>query len=302
MIPLIILIAFFTLLTMEFITHFAERSAGAYMNWRNSGREAWGTYWERESRTREAFRRLDEETAESARLKRQAEAVTSFAELLTIIPDGAGVPVTPAKFIELYRMLPAAIRNKLIPQRDIARLHWQSSWRRCTIWRSGQTASVYLIDDRNRIMRDITIDKSIIDAAMQYGKITPGRLDDIPVFNECIFPGDKFLKMFFEMNPIEQSEFFADPDVLLSLVKPVTQVGLNLIEDEDSFSSVGFESIGENGYFVVTYPAPTALINRIFRLLTWSEPDTSVIPLVDSTVYQTPLDTNRQGNTMSRSD
>ena len=276
--PIVIISIFAILLLIEFKTHFVESFAGSYLNWKNTNREAYGTYWERESLTREAVRQVDENTAVSNRLRRQVELVNSWTELLSIVPEGVGVPITPAKFVELYRTIPQAFRSHLMQQHELVDLHWNSGWRRCTIWQKGQSATVYLIDERNRIIRDVSINRAFISAITKYGLKTQGRLEGNPLFSESIYPAEKFFNSFFDLLPEERFDFLPDSDILLSLVKPLTRVGLRQTEEIDGYGLVGFESIGNDGYFVSQYPVPAGPLGLVLAKMTWQNP-----VLVDST-------------------
>ena len=76
---------------VEITSGFVEKTAGAYLNWRNADRDAWGTLWVKEASKRDAARQLDAETAETTRLRRKAALVNSFAELIPVMPEGVGV-------------------------------------------------------------------------------------------------------------------------------------------------------------------------------------------------------------------
>ncbi len=274
---------------MEFSTHFIENFVGSYLNWKNANREAYGTYWERESLTREAVRQADENSAVSTRLRRQVELVNSWTELLAIVPERVGVPITPAKFVELYRTIPQAFRYLLMPSSELVNLHWNSGWRRCTIWQKGQSAVVYLIDERNRIIRDVSINRALISAVSKYGRKVPGRLEDNPEFAGVEFySGEEFLKAFFELLPSERFDLLLDSDILLSIVKPFTRVGLKQTEEVDGYGIVGFEFIGNDGYFVSQYPVPAEPLSLILLKMTWQSPEQSDSTEFDSTLSELP--------------
>lgn len=189
------------------------------------------------------------------------------------MPEGVGVPISPEKFIELYRTIPQTFRDQLIPSHDLVNLNWNSGWRRCTVWQKGSSAVVYLIDERNRIMQDVTINIAFVSAVSNYGQQTPGRLDDNPEFSGSIYSSESFFKAFFELLQEERVNFLPDSDILLSVVKPVTQVGLKQTEDIDGYGMVGFESIGKNGYFVTQYPVPAGPMSTILVKMIWQSPE-----------------------------
>jgi len=286
------------LLFAEEKTYFIERLAGRYLNWRNSNRVAWGTYWEREARNRELTRRVEAETAETRRLHRAAQMVHTFPELIKIIPEGVGVSITPDKFVELYRTIPAPLRPAVIPPKELVRIYWSDEWRRTSIWVKGGGCTAFLVDDRNRMIRDIKIKRSLFEAAENYGKRISGQITSITEFTGSVFPGDKFLKLMVDMSDANRYALFTDPEILLVIPKPLTRVGLAATDEPGGIGSVGFESSDADGPFVLIYPALNAGINRLLWELTWTESETLFTPanpepdtLPDSTfeTIRTPL-------------
>ena len=251
--PLMMILVFALISVAEYTSHFAEKSAGAYLNWRNADRDAWGTLWVKEASKRNAARQLDAETAEATRLRRKAELVNSFAELVPIMPSGVGVPITPAKFIELYRNIPTALQNNLLPPDELAKMYWSNKIRRASAWVDNGNLVIYLIDDRNRVIRDVAIDESTLKAVENYGRIASGRIENMSIFTEFSMSAETFFQRYYALNTSEQELLFDDANALLAIAKPVTKVGMGLNEN-DRFGVLGFESIGADGYYVITFP------------------------------------------------
>lgn len=254
----------------EYATHFAEKSAGAYLNWRNADREAWGTLWIKEASKRDAARQLDAETAEATRLRRNAELVNSFAELVPVMPSGVGVPITPAKFVELYRKIPAALQNNLLPPEELAKMYWSNRIRRASAWVDSGSLVIYLIDDRNRVIRDVAIDESTLKAVDIYGKTAIGRIDNMSMFSGYSMTAEFFFQRFYSLNPVEQALLFKDADALLAIAKPITKVGIGTNDDE-RFGVLGFESIGADGYYVITFPVLNQTLHEFVKTTNTSE-------------------------------
>lgn len=270
---------------------FVEKTAGRYLNRRNATREPWGRSWERQRRSHAAVKQMDEEATRSSRMRRQAELVGSFAELLSLIPDDEGVQISPDKFIDLYQALPAALRRRLIHQGELVDLYWTGDWQRTSVWRKDGGGLAYLVDARNRVMRHLNISRALLDAAEIYGKVTPGRLTDIPAFAGRIYPSDRFFAIVFRLSEEERTALFMDPDILLQLPRPVMQVGVASAEDPDGYATVGFESAAEGGFIVTTYPALPAPLNRVTWMLAWEDADTIFATMKSAAAEQPPSDT-----------
>ncbi len=264
--PLIIVALFISAGIVDYFTHFAEKSAGAYLNWRNSGREAWGTYWEKELASRQAIRKMEEESAATTRLSRQVELAENFTELFDLLPDGVGVPVTPSKFIELYRSFPSKLQSYMISQAEVANLYRGDTWQRCTIWRKDQNIVFYLIDSRNRIIKSVPISSDLLEAAKMFGKVTAGRLSEVFENTGEFHSGDAFFEAYFNL-PVEKQKKILDPEVLLNIEKPVTQVGLSAIAESKDFIYIGFESLGSGGYQNIIYPVHRENIKPLLSAL-----------------------------------
>ncbi len=204
--------------------------------------------------------------------------VSDFPELIALLSQGTGVSITPEKFVQLFRTIPAPLRPLLISPRDLVELYWSDTWLRTSIWVKDGGCVAYLIDSRNRMIRDIRITRSVLDAAASYGKSTTGKISSISDFSGSIFPGSKFLKIFTNMPQSERYGLFSDPDILLAIPKPLIRVGLSPSMDEGEIGFIGFESKNDDGEFVIVFPATNTGINRLRWLLAWEESNTLFAP------------------------
>lgn len=270
MIPISLLIILLSAIPLEFFTHFVEKAAGAHLNWRNAERTPWGTYWEKESLSREAAKKVYKETSEIANLQRKAELVLSFSELIRIAPENVGIPLTPAKFLELYYNFPSGLQDVLIENTDLEKLFWTSPWQRCSVWRKGNGAMIYFIDDRNRVTQDIEVSKFLIEASTHYGQEVTGRLENDDSFLHRIYISSKFFGLFFEWSPEDRARYFPEKGVLNHLEKPITQVGFKPASEEGEFAIIAFESFGSNGYFYKIYPVDQRLTAKLLHQLNLS--------------------------------
>jgi len=212
--------------------------------------------------------------------------VTSFDELLTILPEGEGVPVSPAKFLELYLTLPSGLRISLIDPVDLNSLYWSGDWMRTSVWRKEETMSAYLVDVHNRVMRSVTISGALLRAASVYGKTSTGALSDNLPFGGKIYSAERFFNGFRSLSNEEKSAIFGDPEMLLQLPKPVIRVGLCPLASAPGYSVIGFESSDYDGNVITSYPVPTSAVEKLIKMLTTRDSEISAdyIASPDSTV------------------
>ena len=255
-------------------SNFVENVLGSYLNRRNRGREAWGRSWEEQRRTHEATKKLDEEVIEAGKLRERAELVTSFGELLSVIPENQGIPITPAKFVELYLTLPVTIRKALIESSQLVDLYWGYKWVRTSVWRKADRATLYLVDDRNQVIMSISVSGALTEAAVIHGQTSSGSLSDDPSFKGKIYSAQTFFSSFQRLLPSEREEIISDPDILLELPRPIIRVGLGSFAGSTEYSIIGFESRDNSGSSVTIYPVLTTSLSRLKWMLVWEDSDT----------------------------
>ena len=281
--PLIIIVVIILVGVVETQTYFIERLGGQYQNWRNKDRDAYGTTWVRQQQSSTAAQQIGEEAAQVSRIRREAELVSSFDELLSIVPDGEGVSISPDKFIALYRDLPQSLRPDIIDPTELLNLRQESRWRRTLIRHVGSGSYALMVDDRNRVIhRNIPLTRPFLDAAKAFGHATMGELTDIPTFTGQIFTADSFFAIYFDLSEDRRETLLPDPDVILGLPQPVIRVGLAPAENDDDYGLIGFESEGMDGVSVITYPASSVVLRWIVNRLTFGD--------LDSLIVDTPSD------------
>lgn len=271
---LLLLLLLSTLFILEIQFQYVERIIGRFLNDRNEGREAFGTTWERREQSELAEEILEQEAGEANAIRRKAERVNSFAELLNLIPVDDFLSLSPDKFIELYLNLPVALQSLLIDQSELTNFRRGDSWQRTSIWRQGENGAAYLIDSQNQILKHINISKAFLNAAGSYGVSTRGSLSEMPQFVGHIYPADKFNKLFFSLPDAKRNAFFPEPSILLKLPKNITYVGLTPSENLNDLGIVGFESETADGNMVVTYPASADMMQQFIWKFSWEGSDT----------------------------
>ena len=156
----------------------------------------------------------------------------------------------------------------LIPPEELAGLYWSEQWLRTSVWHKDKGCLAYLIDTRSRMIVDINIEKSLLEAADNYGKSTPGQLNDNPAFSGNIFPGALFLNRLQSMSSLQRQSLFLDPDILLTIPKPLSRIGLSPPPGQNDLGLIGFEFLGDDGYFTTVYPLSLSAFDQLSILLT----------------------------------
>jgi len=253
---------------VEFKINFVEKTVGHYLNQRNQDREAWGRSWDMQRSTQEAAKKLDEKAVSAVKLRSRAELVSNFNELLNVIPEGEGVPISPDKFVELFLTLPDGLRNNLIETTDLVNLYSEGSWVRTSVWQRGGSVSAYLVDSRNRVLGNVTVSPALLKAASVYGQRSDGMLSDYPLFSDNIITASEFFDAFGKLPGVEARAVILDPDFLLRLPRPIIRVGLAKMSNAEGFSLIAFESRIGNTHIVTMLPVPNNSLLLLKQLLT----------------------------------
>lgn len=253
-----------------------ERYTGRYLNKHNTNRPSSGRSWERQQLTQQAAELLEEREIESTQLRNQAEVVSGFAELLSLIPDGKSVPVTPAKFIELYKDLPHIISNELIDPVELGRIYRKGNWQRTSVWRKPNGGVAYLVDDRNGVIQSIYIEDISILAASFHNKVHSGALSKVGnSFSWRSYSSERFFNAL-ERTALEtRNQIFLDPLMLLDLPINIRKIGIAAIARDTQFSLLGFEYSGNGGIVTRTYISDTEALQRLRWEIAWAGRDSS---------------------------
>ena len=269
-------LAFLALLVLlallEAKSYVLERAAGRYLNRLNEHREPWGTSWERQRKTQQAVRKIEEETAASSRLQSEAAAAAGFADLLVLLPDQGGVPLSPQKFVLLYKSLPEPLRETLITTDELSQLYLSGNWQRTSVWRRDDGMIAYLIDAQNKVVADVNLSRGLLDAAAAFGRRTPGKLAENPGFVGHIYPASRFFSALGRMPDSDRSRLFLSASVLLELPNNASLVGIAAAGGQE-FAMVGFEMDGDGGAAVIAYPAEAGLVENLVWTLSNEAPD-----------------------------
>lgn len=271
--PVILLGCILIAVLLESRVYFVERLGGMYLNWRNRDREAYGAFWERQQHSRQAAQQLRAEAGEASRLRNEAQKASSFNELVGLVPDGEGLPISPDKFVELYLTLPTFLQRQLIDPTELTGLRTEGAWHRSAVWKYGDGGSVYLIDRNHQVLRNLSLSPAFLQIAAFFGKTAPGRLDDVLEFSGHIYPAQRFFDLFYALPDSIRQLFFPETDIMLRLPTSAARVGLSAPEGEE-YGLIGFETDVLEGNQVVLFAASSRLMQKLIWRLSWEGSDT----------------------------
>jgi hypothetical protein len=220
---------------------------------------------------------LTREAGESSRLKQQIDEASSFGDLLDLLSKSDNLGISPSKFVGLYLSLPKANRDSVIAAKELLNLYYASDWRRTTIKSALNGAVAYLIDSQNQVMRTVPLPEGHVRVVGDFGRVIKSSLEAMPMFTGRIYPSERFFAILFNLSEAERLQLFPDPGMLLSIPKPVMQVGLGVIF-KDGFAVIGIQSSSATGPMVTLYPISNAAYDRLTFLLAWQGSDTLFTP------------------------
>jgi len=263
---------------VEWQTHLIERLIGRWLNNHNTERQAWGTLWAQEEKTRQASKQLEGEAAMTVQLRLEADRVANFGELLALVPSGESLSISPAKFVGLYLSLPEEQRAEIIKSIELLAYYYTSDWRRALIQRQGDGGAALLLDAHDNILLTLNISPAAAAAISGAGRLQRGGLAHNSAFAGRIYLGEKFISYLFVIPESERNRIFPDPTILLSLPKPLLQVGLAPASNS-GFAYIGFETSGAEGLTVISYPISDEAFERLSFALAWQGSDTLFDPV-----------------------
>ncbi|MBM3327909.1 MAG: hypothetical protein FJY67_00360 [Calditrichaeota bacterium] len=271
------------LLALDWQFRLTERIIGRHLVRHNDEREPWGTLWTMEEKARTASRRMEEESAQLGLLRERADRAGSFGEIAELLGDGETVVLSPSRFVSLYLALPEMLRPDLIPPKDLLAHYYTSDWRRTLLTRPGGLVAgcrAVLLDAHDQPLLTLHLEPRFLFTSAKARTLATGGLAADPAFAGRIYPGEKFIQYLFILPEADRNNLFPDPEMLLSLPKPLRYVGL-APERGDGFAVIGFEAAGEAGPVVATHPISPRTFERLAFALTWEGSDTLFAPSSD---------------------
>lgn len=258
---------------LELRVQFIEVILGFSLEQMNEQRKPWGTYWERDELARDAEKQIESENAESIRLKRKAEESNDLGELLSLVPTGYGLPVSPQKFSEIYLTFPSDLRHAIITDNELVDLLIGKQWQRTSIWLRNDAYEIYMVDESNRLIKTLRVPILLVEFSNKIGKSITGKLSDDNYFKSRLFNGELFLETLTKLSSEERDELFKNAQMLLSIPTPLTNVGFFVMDYDSEIAFAAFETVTTSGYVYVIHSMSLDTMNRLIWLMDWDSSD-----------------------------
>ncbi len=240
--PLLVLLTVGLLFVAELRFDWIERMIGSYLVSSNSQRPESGAIWEKGKKAQTARTTLEKIVTDRQSVQRQISTVASVSKLADSLAPGQGVILTPEQLRRLYLRLPEAVSKQILSVFDLLKLSANVQWRRTYIERTNAGLEIYLLDSGNRVLHQASIGTSDLSRLNDSLSPEPIRLDDLPRFQDRIYPAEQFFNALESFPEEVQRSVLPHPERLLAVTGQIRRVGIS-DETGDGLIELGFEII-----------------------------------------------------------
>jgi len=236
----------------EFRFDWCEKLVGTYLLATNDLRPETGALWEAGRQASNAHKSLDRIITQRQDSRRSVQGAASFSHLLERLGPGEWVTLEKEQFKTLYLSISPGIRRQLIDPSHLVWLLNGNITDRIFCEGLAKGISIYFIDSRNRVVREIDLKKNTITEIESRNAPVKGRLAEIEAFSNRIYPAAQFFDAMFKLPTEMISELMVDPDLLLKQEGTIQQVGI-WNEADGGYIKLGFEfeHRGENRVLLI---------------------------------------------------
>jgi hypothetical protein len=217
-----------------------EQTLGSFLVSTNATRPESGAIWEIGKQTRTAHQAIEKIVTDRQSSYREVESATSFKQIAATIQPEEWLLVPPDLFRRLYQELPPDVAKEIIPPFEFLELINNRDWERTYFEKDGNGLNIYMLDKDNRVLKRLPISPDLL-YMMDYSDVVFGeRLDNFPIFEGRIYPGDLFFHVLKDLTPEVRDGVIRRPEHILRLPGNIVRVG---ISDEalSGFIQIGFE-------------------------------------------------------------
>jgi len=238
--PILIVMLIGCILILELRFDWMERILGAYLVTTNVERPETGSIWEKSHRTQTARQTLEQILTDRQALQREARSAETFAQIAANVTTGKGVMLSADHFRKLYLRLVPAIAQEIISPFELLGLASGGHWHRTYLEKSGNGLMIYLLDDSNRVLRQLEINSTLL-SFMERGEAPAAEsLDQLPIFKNRIYPADRFFNALADFPEDVRRSMVPHPEALLAVSGQIVRVGIS-DETLSGFIELGFE-------------------------------------------------------------
>lgn len=238
--PVALILLIFALFISELRFDWIEQAVGSYLFTTNTRRPESGVIWEIGHRTITARQTLDHLITDRQSFQREARGATTFTQIASNLPPGQGVMLSSEHFKELYLALPQTMAQEIISPFTLLRFFSDWQWVRTYIESEDLGLKVYLLNSENRVLQELRIPSHLLLQIKKIEIALEGTLDDLPSFENRIYPADRFFKAMESLPEDDRRSAISQPERLLSISGRIVRVGIS-DEAVSGFIELGFE-------------------------------------------------------------
>jgi hypothetical protein len=238
--PILTLILIGCVLILEMRFDWMERILGAYLVTTNFERPETGSIWEKSHQTRTARQTLEQILTDRQALQREARRAETFTQIAENVTSGKGVMLSADHFRELYLRLAPAIAQEIISPFELLGLASDGRWHRTYFEKSGIGLMIYLLDDSNRVLRQLELNSTLLSFLKRSEMSLAESLDQLTIFKNRIYPADRFFNALADFPEDVRRSMVPHPETLLAASGQIVRVGIS-DETLSGFIELGFE-------------------------------------------------------------
>ena len=243
--PLLIFTLICAIFILELRFDWIERFLGSYLITTNSARPESGSIWEKSHQTRTAQQALEQIITDRQALQREARSAASFTQIAANVTPQNGVMLSADHFRQLYVRLAPTIAREIITPLDLLAFISKGQWRRTYFEKSGSGLTVYLLDAKNRVLRQLEL-SSVLLSQLQRGEVALAEsLDELPNFRNRIYAADQFFESLESFHEEARQSMLPHAELLLAASGQIVRVGIS-DETQAGFIELGFEFFVDN--------------------------------------------------------
>ena len=217
-----------------------ERILGTYLVTTNSQRPESGSIWEKSRQTRTARKTLEQIITDKQTLQREARSAATFTQIAANVTPGEGVMLSADHFRKLYLRLAPSIAHEMISPFELLAIAGGGRWRRTYFEKSGAGLMIYLLDADNRVLQQLELGHLLLSQLKRGEVALAESLDELPVFENRIYPADRFFKSLESFPEEVRRSMVPQPETLLEVPGQILRVGIS-DETQSGFIELGFE-------------------------------------------------------------
>ena len=240
--PVVLTLVICSIMVLELRFDWVERALGAYLVTTNAARPESGAIWEKGHRTRTARKTLEKLVTDRQNSQREARNAETFTQIAANLSADQGAMLSAGRFRRLYLKLPPGVSREIISAYDLLKIAGGGNWRRTYFEKNGQGLTAYLLDDQNRVLRQIEFPSNILLQMKVESTPVVETLEELPSFKNRIYPASRFFDALSGFPDETRRNMVLNPEALLEPTGRIDRVGIS-DEAESGYIQLGFEFV-----------------------------------------------------------